>query len=220
MPPFVTVLAPTLLLAGAMVAQGEVEPHVTAKKGSSVWLIHEMTTAAKLEIQGQEITTSQRTARVLHVQVKDIDAEGRLVVEITIARVSGRVDSSVGQWKFDFDSAAEADAPKHPGATGASAGVGMKFVSKVSPSGELFELGEGSSAVLDANREQTSLHQITVQALRQIVVDVFGQLPQKRTAGGAQWNRDRVESLGRLAARQKLALTLTDVAPESFAIEG
>jgi hypothetical protein len=220
MPPFVTVLAPTLLLAGAMVAQGEVEPRVTAKKGSSVWLIHEISTDAKLEMRGQEITTSQRTARVLHVLVKDIDAEGRLVVETTIARVSGRVASSLGQGNFDFDSAAEADAPGHSGAKQAMAGAGMKFVSKSSPSGELLELGEGSAAVLDANRDQGSMHQITAHGLRQIVGDVFGLLPQKRTAGGAQWQRDRVETIGRMVTRQRLALALTDVAPDAFAIEG
>ena len=214
----------SVLLLPCLLAQGEVEPRCAAKKGGSVWLVHETTHDLTLEMQGREITTLQKTARTLHVRVTDVDSAGNLTVETTIVRVHGRMVMPQDQGEFEIDSAVEAGADDEPLVRTMRkrvvAGVGMKFVSKVSPAGEPLELGEGAAAIVDANKEgEGTLGQLTSHGLKQLVADSFGLLPDKRTASGAKWSRERVEVHGRMPTKQKLDLSLATVAPEAFEIE-
>jgi hypothetical protein len=96
----------------------------------------------------------------------------------------------------------------------------MEFVARVSATGAVLELGDGAVAIVDAAKGPGNMHELTDLALRQLVTDSVGFLPHRRTAAGANWERERLDSLGRLVTRQKLALRLSDVAPETFTIEG
>jgi len=179
----------SVLLLPCLLAQGEVEPRCAAQKGGSVWLVHETTHDMALELQGREITSLQKTARTLHVQVTDVDSAGNLTVETKIVRVHGRMVMPQNQGDFEFDSAVEAGADQDFlfMRKRVLAGVGMKFLSKVSPTGDVLELGEGAAAIVEANKEgEGTLGQLTSHGLKQLVADSFGLLPEKRTAGGAK----------------------------------
>jgi len=127
------------------------------------------------------------------------------------------------QGEFEIDSAVESggDEPLARAMRNRMvAGAGMKFLSKVSPTGEVLELGEGAAAIVEANKEaEGTLGQLTSHGLKQLVADSLGLLPDKRTAGGAKWSCERVEVHGRMPTKQKLDLTLATVAPEAFEIE-
>lgn len=209
----------SLLSTPFLLAQGEVEPRSPAKKGSAALFVHETSMAAKLELQGREITTSERAARTLDVQVKDVDANGNLVVVVKFVRVQGRIEMAMGQGDASFDSAGENGVAESVLAKHLLDVVGKSFEAKVSPTGEVLELGEGAAAIVDASLQRAGMLQLPAESLKQMVGDLFGFLPAKRTAGGAKWNLERVEQQGRMPTRQKLELMLTVVEPEAFEIE-
>jgi hypothetical protein len=213
-----------LALGVTLCAQGEVDNCATVKKGAVVWLLHEATTEATGNVQGRELKTVQTTTRTLCLTVKDVDAEGNFQIETKIVRVQGRVEMAMGQGEFDFDSAASEDdgaAPMAGMKKQMIAGAGMTFLAKVSPFGQALALGEGADAVLAASKEaRSNMHALGRASLGQLVADVFGVLPKKRTAGGAVWQFAGPRYCGKLPLAAKLQMTLSKVDIETFEIEG
>lgn len=216
---------PLLMLSAGLAAQGEVDSRSTVKKGTEVWFVHETTTAATVEMRGQEVNTTQTTARTLQISVKDLDADGNFLVETKIVRVHGDVVLAMGQGEFSYDSATEGEddggAPMPGMKKEMTAGVEMSFAAKVGPTGRVLELGRGADAILAATKAaRYSMHALDAAALRQLVEEAFGILPEKRTAGGARWTRERVFSYGKAPTREKVELTLSKVDLDTFEIEG
>lgn len=211
------------LFVTVTVAQGEVDARSPAKKGSSAWLLHESVMAADASFRGQEITTRETVAWTLHVVVTDVDAEGNLLVTTEVARVRGKLVLAGMQGETEFDTAGEGD-----GAGGAVAVqaakvlaevAGKSFQCKVGPRGQVLELGAGKEAMIGDDARGGAMHQRSEALLRQWVECAFGIVPEKRTAGGAQWKHTAAEAFGRMPVRQQLASTLTVVDPEFFEIE-
>lgn len=219
MPSYVHRVLLPLLSTPLLLAQGEVEPRSSARKGSAALFVHETSMAAKLELQGREITTTERAARTLDVRIKDVDDKGNFVLVAKFVRVQGRIEMAMGQGETSFDSAGENGVADSPLAKHLLDVVGKSFEAKVGPNGEVVELGEGAAAIVEAGMQGDGMLQLPVDSLKQMVADLFGFLPAKRTAGGARWARERTEQHGRMPTHQKLELMLTVVEPEAFEIE-
>ena len=208
-------------LCTTLLAQGEVEPRLATGKGASVWLLQELATEAKLQVQGQEMLAKQTTNRTVQLQVADIDQAGNLWVDVKIVRVQGRAEMAADQGDFSFDSAAtEEDGAVHPTLRKLMlVGAGSKFRAKVSAGGAVLEFGDGAAAIVEASKEPGSLHRLDRAGLQQLVRGAFGLLPHKRTAGGAQWQQEFDCTTGGTPLVAKGKCMLTQVEPERFEIE-
>ncbi len=211
------------LICLPLTAQGEVDARSPATKGSAAWLVHESTMNAKAEISGQEMTTEETVAWTLHMVVADVDEKGNYLVDTRIVRVRGKLALAAGQGEAQFDSAGEADGAGAPTAERAgkllAAAVGKSFRCKVSPRGEVLELGAGKDEVINAAAHTSAMHRYDDTLLQRLVGSAFGSVPEKRTAAGAKWNRTAPETLNRMPIRHQLANTLTLVDPDWFEIE-
>jgi hypothetical protein len=197
-------------------AQGEVDARATVAKGATVWFVHETEQGVQFRLQGRDLASSQTSVRTLHIEVRDIDVNGNYVVATKLVRIHGKYQTT-GQGEIEFDSAGEGGG--NDLARMMTAGAGKTFVSRIDPRGQVLELGEGAEAIVK-EMEMNGMQPLTTGVLKQLVRDAFGLMPPKRTAGGAQWKAERVEFQDWFPTRQALALTLTDVAPEAFVIEG
>lgn len=216
-------LAAVSLISLPLAAQGEVDARSPAAKGSTAWLVHESTMNAKAEFRGQEMNTEETVAWTLHMVVADVDDKGNFLVDTKIVRVRGKLALAAGQGEAQFDSAGEADGAGAPIAERAgrllAAAVGKSFRCKVSPRGEVLELGTGKDEVIDAAAHTIAMHHYDETLLQRLVGSAFGSVPEKRTAAGAKWNRTTAENLNRMPIRHQLANTLTLVDPDWFEIE-
>lgn len=216
------VLVPTFCLDAAR-AQGEVDARSTVAKGASVWIEHDSTLDAKVEFGGRQITTTENVVWTLHLQVDDVDKDGNYLVTTKVVRARGKLVMAAGQGEAEFDSAGEADGSGSPTARQAAKtiadAVGKSFACKVSARGQVIELGAGKAELVDDGQRGGAMHTRDEATLRQWVEGAFGTFPEKRTAGGARWNRTVGESMGRMPTRLQLASTLTNVDPEFFEIE-
>jgi hypothetical protein len=208
---------------GAVRSQGEVDARSTVAKGASVWLVHESVIHAKVAIGAQELATNERVAWTLHLRVLDVDGDGNYAVDTKVVRVRGKLSLAMGRGEAEFDSAGDADAAGAPEAREATAALtvaaGKTFRCKVSPRGEVLELGDGTKMLTDRTGHGGAMHETDDALLRQWVEGAFGVVPQRRTAAGAKWNRTARAAVGRMPTRQQLASTLTNVDPEFFEIE-
>jgi hypothetical protein len=219
-----------LLLAAPLLAQGEQELRVTAKKGSSVWLSIETKTEQVMEMAGREMESGQNTTRVLQVAVKDVDDKGNLIVETKIARVHGNVTTPMGMADFDFDSAdtAPADDDEGGGIPGMSpgtmrkamlAGAGKSFTAKVDTRGKVVELTDGAAELLKGNQGgMMSGNTLDEGTLKRMVESAFGTLPEKPVAVGSKWEHKEKESSGRMPMEHKVEMTLAKADDEAFEI--
>jgi hypothetical protein len=210
-----------LALCSTLLAQGEVEPRLASAKGASVWLLQELATEAKMQVQGQEMLAKQITNRTVQLQVVDIDQEGNLLIEVKIVRVQGRAEMAAGQGDFDFDSAAaEENGAAHPSLRKMMlVGAGAKFRAKVGANGAVLEFGDGAATIVESAKEPGSLHRLDRAGLQQLVRGAFGLLPHKRTAGGARWEQEFDCTTGGTPLVAKGKCMLTQVEPERFEIE-
>lgn len=223
--PLLLLAVPLLMPSSGLLAQGEVDSKTTVKKGTEVWFVHETTTSATVEMRGQEVSTTQTTARTLQISVRDLDADGNFLVETRIVRVHGNVVLAMAQGEFGYDSATDGEddggAPMPGIKKEMTAGAKMTFAAKVGPTGRVLELGQGADAILAASKgAHTTMHALDKAGLQQLVEEAFGILPEKRTAGGAQWTRERAFAYGKAPTREKVQLTLSKVDLDTFVIEG
>jgi hypothetical protein len=93
-------------------------------------------------------------------------------------------------------------------------------VAKVDARGEVVELGAGAEEIAKASTDYGNAHSLSHGTLKHVVREVFGFLPQKRTAGGAKWSATRTQPFGALPARESIDLVLTKVEPDAFEVEG
>jgi hypothetical protein len=222
-------LLSVILASAAAMAQGEVDSRSAVKKGGDVWLVHQSSLASSHTGRGQTFKILERVGYTLRLRVTDIDVEGNYLVEATVARVQGRIERPWGQGEFDFDSAATAEEPAGAGQGSPQEmrtkqalyyAAGKSFSCKVTPTGRFVAFTSDVKSVLGEGLRADVMHQLGAPALRQLVERSFGDLPPKRTAGGARWKRDATSWYGRMATQQKLELSLTVVDPEFFEIEG
>jgi hypothetical protein len=225
-------LFPLLCLVAPVFAQGEIDLHTTAKKGATVWLAQETKNEQTIEVQGQEMETSQSTTRVCQITVKDVDDKGNLIVETKIARVYGSMALPMGMGDSDFDSAAAEKADKDKddddgvGGMGAAmtkalmAGAGKTFTAKVNPFGKVVELMDGAADIVKGASGGGMMggRGIDEGSLKQIVESAFGVLPEKATAVGGKWQHKEKNAGGRLPVEQAMEMTLAKVDADSFEI--
>jgi hypothetical protein len=216
-------LLPVLALAAPGFAQGDVDLRTTAKKGSSVWLLQEQKSEQTIDMAGNEMEMTDSSKRVLHVTVKDVDAEGNLLVETRIGRIHGSM-SMMGQ-DFEFDSNdpdAIEDGGMGPGMMlkGKIAGAGKAFTAKVSPFGKVTELLDGAAELTKAGDNPMAQAALNEGMLKQMVESAFGVLPEKPIAVGGKWDHTRKDENGRTPMEHKLSLTLVKADDEAFEISG
>lgn len=217
-----------LCLATPLLAQGEIDLRTTAKKGNSVWLVQETKQEQTIDMGGQQMESSTNTSRIVQVTVKDVDDKGHLIVESKIARVMGSMTMPMGMGDFEFDSAAKADdGGDEEGMAGMGAmmkkammaGAGKSFTAKVSPLGKVVELLDGAAEIMKSSEGgMMGGSSMDEGALKQIVENAFGLLPEKPMAVGAKWEHKQKESGGRMPMEHKVELTLAKADAETFEV--
>jgi hypothetical protein len=218
-----------LLLTAPLLAQGEVDLRTTAKKGNSVWLAVETKMEQVMDMGGREMETAQNTTRVLHVNVKDVDDKGNLVVETRIARVHGSVTTPMGMADFEFDSAGpQPSDDEEGGMPGMSpgtmrkamlAGAGKSFTATVDARGKVVELKDGAAELLKGNEGgMMSGNSLDEGTLKRMVEGAFGTLPEKPVAVGSKWEHKQKDTNGRLPMEHKVEMTLAKADDEAFEI--
>lgn len=218
-----TLLLVPFLSLSIVTAQGEVEPRCQVTKGASLWLVHESSVTATVRVRGNEINTTEHLVHTLHLQVTDLDSAGNHLVTTKVVRVRGTLELAAGQGRAEFDTApvaagAGARAAQEVAAPLAAA-AGKSFRCKVSPRGQVLELGEGAAELIAQGHRGGSMHERSEAQLRQWVEAAFGTPPEKRSPAGARWQHTVSDTVGKLPTRQQLAMSLADVAPEAFAVE-
>jgi hypothetical protein len=227
-------LVTVLALAAPAFAQGEIDLKVTTKKGATAWLQQETKQSQVIDMQGQEMETEQSTTRILQLTIKDIDDKGMLVVETKIARVFGSMGLPMGMGDMEFDSAtpeAEADEEDDGMGMGAMmgglkkamlAGAGKSFTAKVDSKGKVVELMDDAKAMLKdeggGGGRMMGGPSMTEGALKNMVEEAFGEVPEKPVAVGGKWEKKDKESTGRMPTQNKMELTLAKADAESFEI--
>lgn len=227
-------LVTVLALAAPAFAQGEIDLKVTTKKGVSVWLQQETKQSQVIDMQGQEMETEQATTRVLQITVKDVDEKGLVVVETKIARVFGSMGLPMGMGDMEFDSATpEAEAEEEDDGMGMGAmmgglkkamlaGAGKSFTAKVDGKGKVVELMDDAKELLKdgagGGGRMMGGPSLNEGALKNMVEEAFGEMPEKPVAVGGKWEKKDKESAGRLPMQNKMELTLAKADAESFEI--
>lgn len=207
---------PILCAASPLLAQGEVELRVTAKKGGSIWLQQTQKQEQTIDMGGQQMETSQTTTRVVEVTIKDVDDKGNLTVETKIARIHGNMEMpQMGE--MEFDSAAPAEEADDSGMAGMMSmmtksmmvGAGKSFTAKVDSQGKVVELLDGAAELLKGGgNRMMGGSSIDEGTLKQIVQNAFGMLPEKPVAVGGKWAHTQSDTRGRGPIEHKLELTL------------
>ena len=216
-----TMLLVPVLSLSIVTAQGEVEPRCQVTKGASLWLVHASSVTATIRVRGNEIRTKEHLIHTLHLQVTDLDSAGNHLVTTKVVRVRGTLELAAGQGQAEFDTAdasRSGDRAAQEVAAPLAAAAGKSFRCKVSPRGQVLELGEGAAEMIEQGRRGGSMHEHSEAQLRQWVEAAFGTPPQKRSPAGAQWQHSVGDSVGKLPTRQQWSMALADVAPESFAV--
>ncbi|MFN9706485.1 MAG: DUF6263 family protein [Planctomycetota bacterium] len=214
-------------------AQGTVDLKVTAKKGASVWLVEETKQSQVIDMQGQEMETSQVSTKFLQMTIKDVDDKGVMTVETKIVRISGSMGLPMGMGDMEFDSATpeaeeEEDDGMGMGAMMGSmkkammAGAGKTFTAKVDAKGKVVELMDDAKELLKegsgGSGRMMGGGQMTEESLKEVVSSAFGELPEKPVAVGGKWERNETEAAGRMPSQNKFELTLAKADAESFEI--
>jgi hypothetical protein len=223
--PFLFAATP-LLTALPAAAQGEVDLRITAKKGSSVWLLNEQKQEQNIDMGGQQMETGNTTNRVLHVTVKDVDDKGNLIVETKVARIFGSASvPMMGDTEFDSaapggDEGGDDEGDMLGMMTKAMLnGAGKTFTAKVSPFGRVVELMDDAKAMADGGRSPMG-GGIDESTLRQMVEGAFGKLPEKPIAVGGKWKDTEREPGQRIPVKNNIELTLVKCDAESFEVTG
>ena len=227
-------LVTALALCAPAFAQGELDLKVTTKKGASVWLEQEMKQSQIIDMQGQEMETEQATTRVLQLTVKDVDDKGHIVVETKIARVFGSMGLPMGMGEMEFDSAAPAaeEAEEDDGmGMGAMmsgmkkaflAGAGKSFTAKVDGKGKVVELMDDAKELLKegggGGMRGMAGASLNEAALKSMVEEAFGEVPEKPVAVGGKWAKNEKENSGRMPMQNKVEMTLSKADAESYEI--
>lgn len=216
-----TLLLVPFLSLSIVTAQGEVEPRCQVTKGASLWLVHESSVTATIRVRGNEIRTKEHLIHTLHLQVTDLDSAGHLLVTTKVVRVRGTLELAAGQGQAEFDTAdasRSGDRAAQEVAAPLAAAAGKSFCCKVSPRGQVLELGEGAAELIEQGHRGGSMHERSEAQLRQWVEAAFGTPPEKRSPAGAQWQHTVSDTVGKLPTRQQWSMSLADVAPETFAV--
>ncbi len=227
-------LVTALALCAPVFAQGEIDLKVTTKKGASVWLQQEMKQSQVIDMQGQEMETEQATTRVLQLTVKDVDDKGHIVVETKIARVFGSMGLPMGMGEMEFDSAApEAEEADEDDGMGMGAmmsgmkkslmsGAGKSFTAKVDGKGKVVELMDDAKELLKegggGGMRGMGGAALTEGALKSMVEEAFGEVPEKPVAVGGKWAKNEKEAAGRMPMQNKIEMTLSKADAESYEI--
>lgn len=212
----------TIGLSLPLAAQ-EHDLRIQATKGTTVWLKQHMVMSQTMEIAGQEMETAQDKTTVLQFTVKDVEADGTLVVETNVARIYGSMQMPMGMGDVEYDSA-EAAADKDDEAGGGfmpSPGqmgkmqtmlAGKKFLAKVKANGKVASL-EGVAELLKkpaGGRGGMPQAELSEDTLRHMVESAFGSVPEKPAAVGATWDHRVEEGQGMPAAAIKVTLAKVD----------
>lgn len=233
--PGIVALAASLALCTSGIAQQPLDLKVTAKKGSSVWLVDETTESKSLQSDDGEWETSQTTAVVLHMTVEDLDEKGRLVVKTRIARIHGGM--SLPNAEVDFDSAAPADEDEDADADDGSGitlgglrkallvGAGRTFTAVVDPRGAVVELQDDAKELVaeaDATARRGLPVTLTRSALKDFVRRAFGELPDAPVAVGGAWQpaATNAPAFGPTPLARRLTLAKADAGTIEIAIAG
>lgn len=227
-------LVTALALCAPVFAQGEIDLKVTTKKGASVWLQQEMKQSQVIDMQGQEMETEQATSRILQLTVKDVDDKGHIVVETKIARVFGSMGLPMGMGEMEFDSAApEAEEADEDDGMGMGAmmsgmkkslmsGAGKSFTAKVDGKGKVVELMDDAKELLKegggGGMRGMAGASLNEAALKSMVEEAFGEVPEKPVAVGGKWAKNEKENSGRMPMQNKVEMTLSKADAESYEI--
>jgi hypothetical protein len=234
-------LLATLALCASGFAQGAVDLKVTAKKGASVWLLQQTTLTQSIDAQGMILGSEQSLNRVLQFTVKDVDDKGQRLVEARIARVYGEFDLPMGMGTANFDSAAApaaADDDEGDGGGGMDmssgmkalllAGAGKAFTAKVDARGQVVELLDDAKALLKSTPtpaltgRMLGAPTLDEDALKELVVEAFGERPATPIAVGGSWQRQApaTQAIAPATTRLDLKLAKADAATCEIAITG
>jgi hypothetical protein len=234
-------LLATLALCASGFAQGAVDLRVTAKKGASVWLLQQTTLSQSIDAQGMMLGCEQSLNRVLQFTVKDVDDKGQRLVEARIARVYGEFDLPMGMGAANFDSAAApvaADDDEGDGGGGMDmsggmkalllAGAGKTFTAKVDARGQVVELLDDAKALLQSTPtpaltgRMLGAPTLNEDALKELVVEAFGERPATPIAVGGSWQRQApaTQAIAPATTRMDLKLAKADAATCEIAITG
>jgi hypothetical protein len=227
-------LVTALALCAPGFAQGEIDLKVSTKKGASVWLVEETKQSQVIDMQGQEMETSQVSTKFLQMTIKDVDDKGVMTVETKIVRISGSMGLPMGMGDMEFDSAApESEEEEDDGGMGMGAmmgnmkkalmaGAGKAFTAKVDAKGKVVELMDDAKELLKESSGGSGRMmgggQMTEESLKEVVSSAFGELPEKPLAVGGKWERKETETAGRMPSQNTLELTLAKADAESFEI--
>lgn len=227
-------LVTALALCAPVFAQGEIDLKVTTKKGASVWLVEETKQSQVIDMQGQEMETSQVSTKFLQMTIKDVDDKGVMTVETKIVRISGSMGLPMGMGDMEFDSATpEAEEEEEDDGMGMGAmmgsmkkammaGAGKTFTAKVDAKGKVVELMDDAKELLKegsgGSGRMMGGGQMTEESLKEVVSSAFGELPEKPVAVGGKWERSETEAAGRMPSQNKFELTLAKADAESFEI--
>ncbi|MFN6196398.1 MAG: hypothetical protein ACK6DT_00795 [Planctomycetota bacterium] len=221
-------------------AQGTVDLKVTAKKGASVWLLQQTTLTQSIDAQGMMLGSEQSLNRVLQFTVKDVDDKGQRLVEARIARVYGSFDLPMGMGTADFDSAAATAAAGDDEGDGGGmdmsggmkalllAGAGKAFTVKVDARGQVVELLDDAKALLKSTPTPALTGRMLgaptwdEDALKELVVEAFGERPAAPIAVGGSWQRQAPanQAIAPATTRLDLKLAKADAATCEIAITG
>ncbi|MEO6593411.1 MAG: DUF6263 family protein [Planctomycetota bacterium] len=222
-----------LSLATPLFAQGaEHDLRITAKKGTSVWLLQEAKQENAIDMGGQQMDMGGSTVHTLQFTVKDVDDKGNLVVETKIVRVHGSMTMPM-MGDVDFDSAKKAEANEEDdgGGMGMSPGMmtkaftamaGKSFIAKIDAYGKVASL-EGTAEILKAPKGGGGMGggmapAASESTLRQFVEGAFGTRPSKPAAAGATWDHVESDNSNRVPMHTTLKLTLAKVDGDNFEV--
>lgn len=218
-----------LTLSATLAAQGDaVDLRIKTQKGASVWISKHEKSETLIDLGGQSMEQGQDLTTVLQLTVKEVDEQGRLVVETKVARIHGSMTMPmIGD--VEFDSAAPGEEEDDGGGFGMptpgaiaktlTSMAGKTFVAKVSADGKVAPL-EGVAELLKGKTNPMVPGSPTEASLRGLVETAFGMVPEKPVAVGAVWDHAVVEEAGQPAVAMKLTLAKVDADSYEVTAEG
>ena len=216
----------SLGLTAALAAQeANPAPRPVPAKGSSVWLTRERRQEFREEAGDHRSVTT--TVHTLHVEVTGLDDQGRVLVDVKVARVHGSLDlGAMGEVAFDSRTLRADDGAAAEAGLGMSPSqmsrqmmtlAGKSIAASVGPSGEITL--RNAAALVEPKGEHIGFP-VTEELLRDLVGCAFAPLPKDPMTPNTTWERLDTSSDGLVPLAKSWRFTLSKADATSLTITG
>ena len=154
------------------------------------------------QMGGMEQTVNQNQIFEYTIDVKDVNASGNFVTQITYTRVA--INMAAGGMNIAFDSAEEDLAPANPQLMGFAALVGQSVNVTFSPKGEIVEVSgveamiesmiselAGDNEAMKGQMRQSLLQSFNDEQMKQMFGGSFIKYPEKVIKVGSKWTENQ-----------------------------